>query len=336
MKIIFFETSQSEKESLSAILPVADISFHEERLSADNCDLAKDADVVSVFINSKVTKNIIDGIPNLKCITTRSTGYDHIDTAYAASKNISVMNVPAYGSETVAEYTFALILTLSRKVFDACHQIKEGGNFSISKLKGFDLYGKTIGVVGTGRIGKNVGRIARGFGMNVVAYDLHPDEIFAKENNVTYKSFFDVLGEADILSLHAPYNKGDKHLIDKEAVAHMKKGVYIINTARGELIDTGALINGLNEKIIAGAGLDVIEGEREIKEETEWFSAKGNIMAIEDYKTLLEDHMLMDMPQVIITPHIAFYSKEAEENILKTTAGNISSFISGTPQNIVK
>jgi D-lactate dehydrogenase len=336
MKIIFFETSPQEKETLAPLLSDQGAVFYEDKLTLENSELAKDVEIISIFINSKITKEIVDSLPNLKCIVTRSTGYDHIDLAYLKTKGIALSNVPAYGSQTVAEYAFALLLNLSRKVFDACHQIKEGGNFSISALQGFDLSGKTLGVIGTGRIGKNVIHIARGFNMNVVAFDMFPDEAFAKENNFVYKNFLDVIKESDVITLHAPYTKENHHLINKEAVDHMKKGVYIINTARGELIDTSALISGLKDKTIAGAGLDVLEGEREIKDEMELLSSAGKMMAIESYKMLLEDHVLMDMPQVIITPHIAFFSKEAEMSILKTTVENIKNFINGAPQNLVK
>ena len=201
-------------------------------------------------------------------------------------------------------------------------------------MEGFDLTGKTLGVIGTGKIGKNVVKIAKGFGMNVIAYDLFPNLTFAKENDFTYKNLPEVLIESDIVTLHTPYNKENHHLINKENISMMKKGVYFINTARGELVDTNALVWGLQEKIIAGAGLDVLEGEHELKEEVEIFHspAKMKSLRLEDYKMLLEDHVLMNMPNVIITPHIAFYTKEAVEEILKVTVLNIKGFISGSPQ----
>jgi D-lactate dehydrogenase len=275
-------------------------------------------------------------MPGLKFISTRSTGFDHIDCEYAESKGIKVSNVPAYGSYTVAEFTFALLLALSRKTCNAFDNLKQGANFNIFSLQGFDLYGKTIGVIGTGKIGKNVAKIAKGFNMNVIAYDIYPDMVFAKENNFEYKSLPEVISQADVLTLHVPYSKENYHLINKENISLMKKGVYIINTARGELIDTDALVWGLEEKIIAGAGLDVLEGERELKEEFEILADYSKAEGIKDYKILLEDHVLIDMPNVIVTPHIAFYSKEAEKSIIETTAENIKGFISGNLQNLVK
>jgi D-lactate dehydrogenase len=336
MKITFFEVPKTEQPVFEELFAGVDITIYEEKLNENNVDKAKDADVVSVFINSILDKNIIDVLPNLKFIATRSTGFDHLDCEYAKTKGIQVSNVPAYGSHTVAEFAFGLLLNLSRKIFDADRQMKEEGDFSIFPLQGFDLNGKTLGVVGTGKIGKNSIKIAKGFGMNVVAYDLYPDLNFAKENGFVYKSLEEVLALSDVLTLHAPYTKENHHLINKENVAKMKKGIYLINTARGELVDTDALIWGLKEGIIAGAGLDVMEGERELKEEMEILSSEEKSGRVQDYKTLLEDRVLIEMPNVIITPHIAFYSKEAQMDIIKTTVENIKGFITGTPQNLLK
>lgn len=336
MKIVFFEVFESEQENIKKLLPNDEVFCFEEKLTEENIDEAKEAEVVSVFINSEINKNIIDKIPSLKFIATRSTGYDHIDYKYAESKGIKVSNVPAYGSYTVAEFTFGLLLTLSRKIYDAYNHLRQNADFCIDSLSGFDLRGKTIGIIGTGKIGKNVIRIAKGFSMNVIAFDLYPDLALTKENGFEYKSLPEVLSLSDILSLHIPYSKENYHLINKENISLMKKGVYIINTARGELIDTDALIWGLEEKIIAGAGLDVLEGERELKEEFEIFSDISKAERVKDYKTLLEDRVLIDMPNVIVTPHIAFYSKEAEEEILKTTIENIKGFISANLQNLIK
>jgi len=202
-------------------------------------------------------------------------------------------------------------------------------------LRGFDLSGKTLGVIGTGKIGKNVIKIAKGFGMKVIACNLHPDLDFAKEFDFEYKDLPEVVSKADILTLHVPYSKENHHLINKENILKMKKGVYLINTARGELIDTDALIWGLHEGIIAGAGLDVLEGERQLKEEAEILSSTDTLPKREHYKTLLEDHILIDMPNVIVTPHIAFYSKEAEEAIITTTVDNIKGFIESKEINLV-
>ncbi len=335
MKIVFFETPQNEKEIFEKLLPKYEKVFVEEKLDNDTVKLAKGASIISVFINSRIDEKVLLELPTVRHISTRSTGYDHIDTTQTKAKGISVSNVPAYGSLTVAEFTFALLLNLSRKIFDAVHQIKETGDFSIQSLRGFDLNGKTLGVIGTGKIGKNVARIGKGFGMNVIVHDLYEDPNFKNETGISYTSFNELIRTSDVITLHVPYTKDSHHILNRAVIEKMKKGVYIINTSRGELIETDALIWGLNEHIIAGAGLDVLEGERDIKEEMELMSSVGKPLAINDYKTLLQDHILMTMPQVIVTPHIAFYSKEAEESILKTTAENISGYISGNPTNLV-
>jgi len=337
MKIIFFEVSKGEESFFSQYFNGADVAFYEEKLSEDNIGKAFNAEIVSVFVSSAIDKKIIDALPNLKFISTRSTGFDHIDCDYAASKGIKVSNVSGYGSHTVAEFAFGLILNLSRKILVANNYIKESSDYKFfSAMEGFNLYGRTLGVVGTGRIGKNVVKIANGFGMKVVAYDLYPDMAFAKENNFTYKKLEEVLTESDIVTIHTPYTKENHHLINKENVFLMKKGIYFINTARGELVDTDALIFGLKEGIIAGAGVDVLEAERELKEEVEILASSDKSEKVKDFKTLLEDRVLIEMPNVIITPHIAFYSKEAEEEIKKTTVENIKSFVDGKPINLVK
>src|SRR3989344_5769266 len=333
MKIVFFELFKSEQNILQKFFTGQEISCSEEKLTEENVGLYKEVEIISVFINSGINKKIIDSLPNLKFITTRSTGFEHIDYNYT---EIKVINVPAYCSYPVAEFTFALLLTLSRKIYDAYNHLREGADFSIFSLQGFNLHGKTIGVIGTGRIGKNVVKIAKSFNMKVIAYDIYPDLIFAKENNFEYKSLSEVVSQSDILSLHVPYSKENYHLINKENISKMKRGVYLINTARGELIDTQALIWGLKEGIIAGAGLDVLEGERELKEEFEILSSFSKAEKIKDYRTLLEDHILIDMPNVIVTPHIAFYSKEAGEEIIKITEENIKGFIAGKFQNLIK
>ena len=263
MKIAFFGLEKSEQVIFSESFKGMDISFFEEKLAENNTEKVKEADIICTFVDSAINKNIIDDLPNLKFISTRSTGFNHIDCEYAKMKGIKVSNVPAYGSHTVAEFAFGLILNLSRKIMKSNRYIRESSDFNyFLEMEGFDLRGKTLGVIGTGKIGKNVVKIAKGFEMNIIAYDLCPDPVLAKENNFEYKSLAEVLTQSDILTLHIPYNKENRYLINKKNIALMKKGVYIINTARGELIDTEALIWGLKEGIIAGAGLDVLEGEK--------------------------------------------------------------------------
>lgn len=338
MKIAFFGLEKVDQDYFSKSFDGVESVFFEDNLDENNIENIKDVEILCIFVDSEVNKDVIDALPNLKFIATRATGFNNIDIEYAKSKGIKVSNVPAYGANTVAEFTFGLILNLSRKLSKANNYVRESFDFNFfPMMEGFDLVGKTLGVVGTGKIGKNVVKIAKGFGMNVVGYDLFPDLSFAKENNFVYKSLAEVLGESDIVTLHVPYTKENHHLINKENIAQMKKGIYLVNTARGELIDTDALVWGLEEKIIAGAGLDVLEGEHELREEMEIFhsGAKMKKIRIEDYKMLLEDHVLINMPNVIITPHIAFYTREAVAEILKVTVLNIKGFISGSPVNLV-
>ena len=337
MKIVFFGLEKSDQSVFLNSFDGADVSFVEEKLDENNTEKARDADAVCTFVDSTMDKNVLDALPNLKFIASRSTGVNHIDCKYAESKGIKISSVPAYGSHTVAEFTFGLISNLSRNIIKANDYIRDSSDFNYFPImEGFDLQGKTLGIIGTGKIGKNVLKIAQGFAMNVFAYDLYPDLSFAKENNFKYKSFNEVISSSDIITLHIPYSKENHHLINRENISLMKKGVYFVNTARGELIDTDALIWGLKEGIIAGAGLDVLEGERELKEEIEILSSSSRSMKMEEYKILLEDRILIDMPNVIITPHIAFYTREAVAEILKVTLNNIKGFIANAPINLVK
>jgi D-lactate dehydrogenase len=335
MKIIFFGIEKTKQPVLLDLFKDSEIYFFDEKLDENTAVQAKDAEILCVFVNSVVNKNIIDTMPNLKLIVTRSTGFDHIDCDYAHSKGIKIAYVPAYGSHTVAEFTFGLILNLSRNIITANNYIKQSEDFNyFPTMEGFDLFGKTLGVIGTGKIGKNVIKIAKGFGLNILAYDLYKDEAFAKENNFEYKSIEEVLSNADILTLHIPYTKENHHLIDKEKISQMKKGIYLINTARGELIDTEALVWGLKEGIIAGLGADVLENERHLKDEKN-FLASGK--ATEEEKRIIAlNQELMEMPNVTITPHVAFYTKEAVEEIFKTTVDNIKGFIENNPINLIK
>jgi D-lactate dehydrogenase len=197
---------------------------------------------------------------------------------------------------------------------------------------GFDLKGKTIGVVGAGQIGLHVIRIAKGFSMNVLAYDARPNKILSEVLGFEYNSLEDLLARSDVITLHVPYNKYTHHLIDRDKFKLVKKGAILINTARGSVVDTEALIEALDQKILSGAGLDVFEGEELIKEEKQLVYDPKNI---EDLANLVKDHVLLSKDNVVFTPHIAFYSKEAMERILETTVENVAAFVSGNPQNVV-
>jgi D-lactate dehydrogenase len=279
-------------------------------------------------VNSRVDKKVFSRLPNLKFIATRSTGFDHIDIAQAEKQNILVSNVPSYGENTVAEFTFALILALSRKIYPAIKRVHEQGLFSYEGLRGFDLKGKTIGVIGTGKIGARVIKIAQGFEMEVLAYDPHPRE----DLGIKYATLEDLLKKSDIISIHVPYMPATHHLINEENLKLVKPTAILINTSRGGLVDTMALLTSLKQKQLAGAGLDVLEEEGYIIDELNLLKGHPNE---EQLKTILADHELMQMDNVVVTPHNAFNTKEALERIFQTTAENIKSFQLKLPVNLV-
>ena len=328
-KIAFFEVENWEDEYFRKNLRGFDLTFSENILSQENINQTKDAEVLSIFIYSEITPEIIDRLPNLKCIITRSTGFDHIDIDYCAKKGIDVLNIPAYGVNSVSEHTFALILAISRKIIPSAERTKRG-DFSQDDLSGFDLYGKTLGVIGAGRIGKRVIEIGQAFGMRVLVFTKHPNPSI---ENVEDVSFEELLSRSDIVSLHIPYTKETHHMINLGNINKLKRGSILINTARGAIIETQAILEGLDKGIFKAVGLDVLEEESELREEKELltrdFLKKANL------KTLLLDHVLIAKENVIITPHSAFNSKESLDEILKTTCENIKSWKDGKTQNKV-
>jgi len=333
MKMGFFELEPWEKTILEKAFPKEELVLSSKKFDAKEAAKYPDLEALSVFIYSKVDVKGLDKLPKLKLVTTRSTGYDHIDVENCRKRKVQVCNVPTYGENTVAEHTFALILALSRKIIE-CHERTQQGSFELEGLRGFDLKGKTLGVIGTGNIGKNVIRIAQGFGMNVVAYDAFPNPPLAKEMNFIYLKIDELLKSSDIITLHVPYLPQTHHLINKAAFAKIKPGAYLINTSRGGVVDTDALVSALKSKKLAGAGLDVLEGECDLLEERQLVSK--NFSPSCDMKTLVEDHILMTLPNVIVTPHNAFNTHEALMRILQTDIDNINGFKKGILINAVK
>jgi len=325
MKIGFFEIEEWEADYIKKSLPGFDLFFSPGKLDKDNLPEQRDFDVISVFVGSNIGEEVITVFPNLKLITTRSTGFDHIDLKAAAEKNITVSYVPGYGDNTVAEFAFGLILTLSRKIYEAADRLKEICSFSLDGLRGFDLAGKTIGIAGTGRIGWHMIKIAKGFEMNIVAFDIKPDENFAKEAGFKYVSLEELLAISDVISLHVPSIDSTKHLINSQNINKIKKGAILINTSRGAVVETEALIKGLNEGILAGAGLDVLEEEGAIADEKQ-LVLYGHPEE-HNLKAIIQNHVLIDMPNVIVTPHNAFNTLEALQRILDMDLGNIRAFL---------
>lgn len=331
--IAFFEEEAVDQERLRAQFPRAKFVFVPDPLRPETAAAAANAEVVSVFVKSLVKKDVLDQLPNLKFLATRSMGADHIDLAECAKRGVTVARVPVYGENTVAEHTFALILALSRKIFQS-YERTERMNFNRAGLRGFDLAGKTLGVVGVGNIGKNVARIGNGLQMNVLAYDVKQDPVVAKEFGFAYASSLeDLLRRSDVVTLHAPYMKATHHMINRENLAKAKRGALLVNTARGALVDTHALLWALNEGILAGAGLDVLEEENFVYEEAELLV--NDLPRASDLATVLRNHILIERDDVIVTPHNAFNSVEALERIVATTMENIQSYLNGSPANVV-
>jgi D-lactate dehydrogenase len=337
-KVIFFNLEPWAKEYMvkSPKLAAAGIgvAFEDHILTSDHPAVAHDFDIAGIFVDSKIDAAVIASLPDLRCIAALSTGFDHIDLAACAARDITVSSVPGYGESTVAEFTFALILALSRKIREASRRVHEEGSFYPNGLRGFDLAGKTIGVVGTGHIGVHVIRIAKGFGMNVVAFDAHPNKALAKEAGFSYAALPDLLAQSDIVTLHVPFLPATHHLIDRDNIGHMKRGAYLINTSRGAVVETDALVAALKGGKLAGAGLDVLEEEGMVKDDLGAL-ATGRVES-NALMTLLEDRELMSMPNVIVTPHIASDTVEGFTRIFDTTIENVIAFANGAPINVVK
>ena len=293
-----------------------DIRYYKGHLNPNNVVMTQDTDAVCIFVNDTADAAVIDAMVDngVKLLALRCAGFNNVDLKAAKGK-LPVVRVPAYSPYAVAEYSLALMLSLNRKIHRAYWRTRDG-NFSLNGLMGFDMHGKTIGIIGTGKIARILIRLLKGFGMRILAYDLYPDMKFAGEEGISYVSLDELYRESDIISLHCPLTDQTKYMIDKDSIDKMKEGVMIINTGRGQLINTNDLIEGLKEKKIAAAGLDVYE------EEGEYF--------YEDKSDKIIDHAvlarLLSFNNVIVTSHQAFFTKEALHNIAETTLQNIEDF----------
>ena len=331
--IYFYDATELDKQQLSASLKITDHHWEyvEGNLELGNCN--PEIEVVSVFVSSNVTREIIEALPKLKLIACRSTGYNNVDLNAAQSHGITVLNVPTYGEQTVAEYTFALLLALTRKlpaVFDADKE-----PFSSESLMGHDLYGRTFGVIGTGHIGQKVLKVADGFSMKTIAFDSYPKKELEDELHFKYVSLDEMLDQADIISLHTPYLPSTHHLMNRDRLSKMKPGAILINTARGELVDTNALFELLDNGQLGGAAIDVVEGEALLNYNEEAALLRSDILPPEVLAHSIEISALEKMPNVIISPHNAFNTVEAIGRINQVTAQNIIDFWYGkTPNKI--
>ncbi len=332
MKIAFFEVQDWEQPFLKKGLREHEIILFKNPLDENNVHQVENYEIISIFIYSNLTKQLIDKLAKARLVATRSTGFDHIDLEECKKRGIIVCNVPLYGETTVAEHTFALILSLSRMIHDSYERTTHG-DFTCEGVRGFDLNGKVLGVLGTGRIGTKVIEIARGFKMNVLAYDKHPNLNLADVLDFQYTNQEDLLKSADVLTLHLPLNDETYHFLNRDTIKIMKKTAIVINTARGGLIDTQALTDALTNGQLSGAGLDVLEEESLIREEAQLLL--DNVPR-ERLATMLRTHILLRFKNVIITPHCAFNSKESLERLVNGTIENIKAFTEGKPKNIVQ
>jgi D-lactate dehydrogenase len=330
-KIVYFEKERWEEEYVRAYFN-QEIFFTDEKLTQETVEKYQDTEIASVFIYSDISKTLLDMLTSLKFIATRSTGTDHIDLSTCKQKNIIVSNVPFYGKHAVAEHVFALILAISRKIIPSVEQVKRG-NFSNLGLEGFDLFGKTLGVIGAGNIGQAVIDLAIAFGMKILVFSKHVNQDLAAKG-VMFVDLDTLLVNSDIITLHAPLAKETEHIINLGNLEKIKKGSILINTARGGLVETQAIVEGVEKGVFKGVGLDVLEEEAQIREEKELISTE--FLGKVNLKTELLNHVLLTKDEVIITPHNAFNSKEAVEEIITTSIANLKSYIDGKPINTIE
>ena len=318
MKIAFFDTKPYDKPSFQKYGEEQNIKFkfYETKLNEDTVDLAQGYDAVCVFVNDTVNAQVIDRLNELgvKVLALRCAGFNNVDMKHAFGK-IHVLRVPAYSPYAVAEHTMALLLTSIRRIHKAYIRSRDF-NFSLAGLTGFDLHGKTVGIIGTGKIGKVFIDICRGFGMKVLAFDKFPDKSLDNGDTVRYVSLDKLFKESDIISLHCPLTEDTYHIIDEEVIGKCKRGVVILNTSRGALVDAEALLNGIKSRKVGAACLDVYE------EESDLFFEDNSGHILED-DTLAR---LISMPNVIVTSHQAFLTEVALQNIAETTVNNLVGF----------
>ena len=322
-KIAFFDAKPYDRTWFDQLNQHYHIKYYEHKLTPDTISLAHGCEAVIPFVNDTLDRTVIDGLcqEGIKMIALRCAGYNNVDRD-AARGRIPVVRVPGYSPYAVAEFTMGLLLSLNRKIHKAYFRTRDF-NFSLNGLVGFDLHGRTVGVIGTGKIGQIFIRICQGFGMHVLAYDPYP----VQDASFPYVSLEELLAKSDIISLHCPLTEQTRHLINRDTIAQMKDGVYLLNTSRGMLVESESLLDALKNGKIAGAGLDVYE------EETEFFFEDRSDTVQRD--TLLS--LLVSMPNVVLTSHQAFLTNEALHNIAQVTLDNLDAYFKdGTVLNAVQ
>ncbi len=331
MKIYVFELESWEAGAFDRLQGEHELEFTSEPLRPENASRYADAEAVSTFIYSSIDREVLAQLPQLQVIASRSTGVDYIDVARCRERGVTVSNVPDYGSTTVAEHVFALLLTLSHRMEEAVQRTRRG-DFNARGLQGFDLEGKTIGVVGTGDIGRAVIKIAQGFGMEVLAFDVNPDARAARALGFTYLTLDELLARSDVITLHVPGNEKTQNMLSTEQFECMQDGAVLINTARGSIIDHRALARALVEGKVAAAGLDVLPEEPVVREEAELL--RSVYERRHDLDNLLAGQVLIHLRNVVVTPHSAFNTREAVQRILETTVDNLVAYAEGRPRHI--
>lgn len=333
MKVAIFEAEDWEEEACARLKGFHTIRCTRSALNSATAGDFADAEIVSPFVSSRVDDDVIGRLPALRLIATRSSGYDHIDLTACRRRGIAVANVPGYGDTTVAEHTFALLLALARNIVDSVEHTRRGG-FSMARVRGLELRDKVIAVVGTGRIGRRVIEIAGGFGMTVLAFDRNEDADAAARLNFRYGALHEILAQADVVTLHVPSSPATAGLIGEREFAAMKDGVILINTARGNVLDSEALVRALAAEKVRAAGLDVLPLEPLVREEAEIFR-RETPLAASDLQALVANHVLLRYPNVLVTPHNAYNTDAALRRIIDTTLTNIEAFADGRPANLV-
>lgn len=333
MEVAVFEAAEWEQEACLRLERRHRLHCTAEALTLQSAARFPDAEAVTVFIKSQIGAPVLAALPRLQLIATRSTGFDHIDLDACRRRGVAVCNVPDYGDPTVAEHAFALLLAVSRRVVEAAERTR-AGNFGMEGLRGFDLAGRTLGVVGAGRIGRRVIQIARGFGMTVLAADARPDPGAAERLGFTYAPLETLLARSDVISLHVPGGAETRDMISDAQFALMRPGAVLINTARGGVVNAAALVRALDGGRLGGAGLDVLAEEPLLREEAEIFR-RDVVVSAERLREVVAANALLRRRNVVVTPHIAYDTQEALHRILATTLDNIEAFAAGAPRNLV-
>ncbi len=345
MKIFFAETEASDERFFRSALPEFELRFDSDLALAE-----PETEIVSIYLKSKIDEAFLDAHPKLELITVRASGYDHLDLPGCARRGITVCNLHGASANTVAEHTFALMLAVSRRLMEVREANKQP-RFFYEKWRGFDLRGKTLGVVGTGRIGLCVVRLGLAFGMRVLGCDPHNHSRMAEIMGLKYVSLDELLAESQVITLHTPLTPETHHLFNREAFAKCQEGSVLINTARGAVVDTDALVEALDSGRIAGAGLDVLEEESVMQKEAGKIIADHIVMRlhsapqeemrmrdpnwIKQIESMFRNQRLLARPNVVFTPHVAFNSVEAVEEMNEATVSNIRAFLAGRPENVV-